>query len=124
MLLLCCLGCHSAPKTGPGNEVMAPSKGGTVEVAPGDVLRVDLASNRSTGFSWQVQQLPAGLAIEGEAIYVPDASGRAGAGGVEQWRFAVGPEATDGTLIMRYGRPWEGSNSPGLTWSVLVRIAR
>jgi predicted secreted protein len=115
-------GCESAPKTGPGNEVMAPAAGGTVEVGRGDVLRVDLKSNRTTGYRWQVDELPSGMAVEDEAIYAPDADGRPGAGGVEQWRFAVGPKATGGTLRMRYGRPWEGPDSPGLTWSVQVRV--
>lgn len=116
-------GCGSSQKLGAGNEVMAPTDGGSVMVPSGDVLRVDLTSNPTTGYRWQVDQLPAGLAVEGESIFVRDPNGGpAGGGGIEQWRFAAAGGPTEGTLRMSYRRPWERDQPPARTYVVEVRI--
>lgn len=95
-----------------------------VTLVRGQRLIVRLASNRSTGFRWQVNgPLPAGLRQDSEPLYESDPARPAmpGAGGQETWVF----EATNtGTaeLNLAYRRPWETGEAAARTLKVLVRV--
>lgn len=124
-----CHGPHAAhPEVGPGNVVQAPADGGSVIVPPGCVLQVSLPSNPSTGYRWQVDQLPPGLAVEGESRFVPASDQPTmGGGGTEIWQFAAiepPPSAPQEVLRLSYRRPWEKDVAPARTYEATVRIQK
>lgn len=92
-------------------------------VSPGEKIFIVVASNRTTGFSWQIAKpLDEKVVKFLESKYVPAKSGLAGAGGKEVWTFtAVAPGQT--TISFTYSRPWEKSTPPSQekTYTVIVR---
>lgn len=125
-------GCNSAPSTTAPSVVIAPVDGGTVMLAPGSTLELSLDANPTTGFSWQLDEIPTGLALTGEPTYVaindvPGGTLRTGAGGTQRWRFKVDAAAKDGdhgdgTLRLSYRRPWEKDVAPAKTYTANVQI--
>jgi predicted secreted protein len=92
-------------------------------VSPGEKFFIVVASNRTTGFSWQITK-PVNekvIRLQGSE-YLPAKSGLAGAGGKEVWTFtAVAPGQT--TISLKYSRPWEKGKPPQQekTYTVIVR---
>ena len=125
-------GCQSSSSSrsevGPGNVVQAPADGGSVVVPQGCVLQLSLPSNPSTGYRWQVDQLPPGLAVEGESRFVPASDQPTmGGGGTEVWQFAaIEPlaSAPQEPLRMSYRRPWEKDAAPARTYVATVRVEK
>ena len=74
----------------------------------GDSLTVRLPSNPTTGFNWEIAQLPKLLEQIGEQEFVPKTkgTGMVGVGGINIWKFQV-KSFGDGVLGFIYRRPWE-----------------
>lgn len=96
------------------------SSGEMVVIVEGQSLELSLASNPSTGFSWQYFPdfdssvlMETGHEFRGESDLI-------GAGGREYWTFqAVGPGSA--TLSLAYMRPWE-SRLPEKTFKLEVSV--
>ena len=92
----------------------------------GEVLVVNLESNPSTGYGWQVQGLGAGVLRQlDEGEWLPASEGKLGAPGTQVLRFAA---ANKGVAILKlvYGRPWGAAGAANLaasarTFSLEVR---
>jgi inhibitor of cysteine peptidase len=102
----------------------AEDHGSRGELSAKQMLVVRLASNPTTGYSWEVAEIDeAVLAQVGEAEFVVDDlrdPPPLGAGGTETFRFAVqGGGRTQLTLV--YHRPWE-EVEPLETFSVEVVV--
>ncbi len=84
--------------------------GETMTLQMGQALVVQLKSNPSTGYNWEVTDLPSVLEQQGEEIYEqdPGTEGVIGAGGTENFRFLAVEEGS-GELRLHYVRPWEDS---------------
>lgn len=94
-------------------QVGVEDNGGTVEIDVGEVLIISLESNPTTGYSWHVESVDAGvLAQKGEAEFDDsDSEDLVGAPGVEIYRFeARKPGETSLTLL--YYRSWEKDVPP------------
>jgi len=92
-----------------GTDVVATEKddGGSMTVKRGGALQVRLPSNPSTGYAWQVVEMPAFLSKEGDTSFEQGGpSGAVGAGGTETLRF-VPTTAGAGTVKLEYRRSWE-----------------
>jgi len=91
------------------SKITDADNGQQINVKTGDVVTVTLASNPTTGYSWQVMEFDNSILIQdGEPDYKqsPGAEGLVGAGGTETFRFKViGNGET--TLSLGYMRPWE-----------------
>jgi len=92
-------------------------------LAVGDFLQVSLASNPSTGFSWDEKLLisdPKALAQTGHEAIAPKEN-RPGAPGSEVWMVqAMAPG--NSTVSTSYGRPWEGGEKEAWVFSVNVTV--
>jgi inhibitor of cysteine peptidase len=87
------------------------SDGESVRVGIGQVVEVALPSNPSTGYSWQVVEVPEFLVQTGPAGFESEAEPDVvGAGGTELLRFEVSASGS-GALRLEYRRPWE-SDAP------------
>jgi inhibitor of cysteine peptidase len=108
------------------NQIMISAKdhGETIELEVGQVLAVVLASNPTTGYSWQVAEIdPTILAVQAEIEFEQDADqeGLVGSGGREILRFdALKAGQTELTLF--YQRPWEQDVEPDEIFSVAVIV--
>jgi inhibitor of cysteine peptidase len=95
-----------------------------VSLAPGEILVLELHSNPTTGYSWQILEVDdLLLRSTGEPEYRPDSNAQelVGSGGTEVFRFeAVASGET--TLALGYARPWEKSEQPLETFTVRVLI--
>jgi len=90
----------------------------------GQELAVHLNSNHSTRYSWALSESTTrSLAARGEPEYITDAASRdkAGAGGIEVWRF-VAIRTGQQTLNFEYRRPWEKNAPPAESASFDVTV--
>ena len=98
----------------------------------GDVLAVEVAENRMTGYVWSVDAMPGMLAeLPADPGVVPGTGGgggtaagfpRPGAAGGRTLRFAAEQPGT-GELRLRHARPWEPAGGDEVTISVQVEPA-
>jgi predicted secreted protein len=92
-------------------------------VSPGAKFVVVIASNRTTGFSWQIAEPINEKVVKLlKSEYLSARSDLDGAGGKEVWTFtAVAAGKT--TICLHYIRPWEKGKPPEreATYTVIVR---
>lgn len=96
---------------GPGTVKMA-GETAHIEAAVGSDVTVTLASNPTTGYSWQLSEVPVAglLRLIGHRFERPETA-MLGAGGRDIWIFkAVGVGQTQG--VLEYARPWEKEKAP------------
>lgn len=115
------------PAVGTVDKVLTKAdNGSTVTLKVGDVLQVQLESNPSTGFSWQVNpEDKAVLAPLGASTFDlgPGKTPIPGGGGTETFTFNAVSEGQT-TLTLVYIRPWETNVTPTApnTFSVTVKV--
>ncbi len=94
-----------------------------VTVSPGEKFVIVIASNRTTGFSWQVAKpLDEKVIKLVGSRYVPSKVDLDGAGGKEVWTFIAVAEGRT-AIGLKYVRPWEKDKAPlqEATFTVIVR---
>jgi inhibitor of cysteine peptidase len=98
--------------------VGAGENGSTVTAAVGDMVRIELAENATTGFRWQVASVDSSVLRLQSDDFAPSGSG-VGSGGLHVFRWAaVGRGSTD--LRLELKRSWEA----GLAKSTLaIRVS-
>jgi inhibitor of cysteine peptidase len=82
-----------------------------IKVRQGEVFRVILKANHSTGFSWQWENKTNKSIVDSVYMdYVLSDKAITGAGGNEIWEFKAKRKGEQ-KLIMVYKRPWEKEGS-------------
>ena len=79
------------------------------EIAVNEEFQIDLASNPTTGYTWQLankQTLDIVESISQEYISDANLFRKSGVGGKEVWKFKGVKSGVD-SIIMKYCRPWE-----------------
>lgn len=94
-----------------------------LQLARGQTLLINLRSNPTTGFRWQVQDAaPNVLRSLGPEVYSnPEDSGLVGSAGQSSWRFAAA-QAGSGRLLLVYRRPWETDVAPAQSFDCQVTV--
>jgi len=94
--------------------------GRTVTAAAGDRLVLALPETPGTGYTWQVEELPAGARVVDERCEQSSSSGIGG-----QARRIIVLEAGDGgALRLRRARPWLGEEGVNERYEVTTVVAR
>jgi inhibitor of cysteine peptidase len=102
-------------------EVRAQDAGRTIELQPGDHLRVLLEGNPSTGYEWlRVDEGSAVLKDAGEPSFKADANMPGSPGMVTLMFDAAAPGQA--TLTLHYRRSWE-SDPPADTFTITVQVS-
>ncbi len=96
-----------------------------VALAPGQILRLSLAANPSTGYTWQITALPACLAADGTPGFTPRPvpAGIVGSGGTMTFAFRAFSAGT-GRLELSYHRSWETQAPPARRFALAVTVGR
>lgn len=83
--------------------------GQTVPFSPRTNFHIELTSNRTTGYSWQLARNDDGVLEDMKPSYVEDdrAPGMVGVGGKEIFPFKTLKKGTT-TIRLTYRRPWKG----------------
>ncbi|MCU0485384.1 MAG: protease inhibitor I42 family protein [Anaerolineales bacterium] len=101
-------------------QLTEQNDGGVVSLN-GEVLVLNLESNPSTGYGWQVQGLDTRLLRQLEATeWKPHVQGKLGGWGTEVLRFAAVARG-QASLHLVYARPWE-SAAPIKSFTVEVQV--
>lgn len=102
-------------------EVNEEMNGGSVELEQGQTLVLKLASNPTTGYDWELEDLNAAILEQvGEVEYKSD-SALIGSGGVNTYTFkAVGSGNMKLTLV--YHRSWEKDIPPIETYELDIVV--
>lgn len=126
---------EAAAETAPAADAKAASSrtyemgrddnGKTLKVKVGDVIRIKLKSNRTTGYSWALVsgKTDAKVLKAGEIEYAVDEhpAGMVGVGGNDFCTFtALAPGKTD--ISLGYARPWEKDKEPAQTFKLTVEV--
>jgi PKD repeat protein/predicted secreted protein len=126
MVLLLSLGGVTSAAPSPAGAVLqeiqlTARENGQIVDLNGEVLVLNLESNPSTGYGWQVQGLDTQLLRQiGASEWLPDTPGKLGGPGTEVLRFAaIGRGQT--TLNLVYARPWETA-AAGSSFSLEVNV--
>jgi inhibitor of cysteine peptidase len=110
-----------APKTTAPLELASAQSGSRQTLAVGQLLKISLDSNPTTGYRWAVDgALPPQLEQVGQSKYTAQSSA-IGAGGVEVWTF-VGKSVGTGALKLKYWRSFEPTAAPVGTFEVGVEV--
>ena len=105
-------------------EMTRDDNGKTLKVKVGDVIRVKLKSNRTTGYSWALTgKTDAKVLKSGEVEYKVDKhpAGMVGVGGSDFCTFtALAPGKTE--IALGYARPWEKDKEPAQAFKLTVEV--
>lgn len=95
------------------------NNGETYTINHGDMIRLKLVENPTTGYSWDMT-IPEGLTLESDEYIAPDTE-LAGAPGTHVWHIEA---ATPGTYTLngKYIRPWETDAEPAETYTLEVIV--
>lgn len=94
----------------------------TLVLEKGQVFKITVASNPTTGFRWMLATQPDPKVVKLlSQHYKSSAPQRMGAGGTEEWTFqAMGPGRVRINLV--YLRPWEKNKPPARSRQVEVEV--
>lgn len=110
---------------GPARTVTESANGRQIVLAKGETLRLRLESNATTGYSWEVAELPPILKRTGGGYEAPSPPRGgppiAGAGGTQDFTFTA-RSAGRGTLRLVYRQPWDKKARPDRTFRLSVRV--
>ena len=124
LLVAATAGCAATSPAPTHCELTAKDDGRQLRLALGDVFSVELASNPTTGFHWQLADAGSSgvLAPAGDEFHAPDTE-RCGTPGVQKLSFrAAAPGET--VLKLVYVRPWEKNRPPMRSFQVTVTVDR
>ena len=92
-----------------------------MRVKKGEVFKIVLKSNHSTGYSWHWNDRPSNSIIDSIYVtYVLEKKMLTGAGGHEIWEFRARTEGQQ-KISLVYKRPWEEGESTEIK-EVLVKV--
>jgi inhibitor of cysteine peptidase len=120
-------GCGSQANAAGGSMKLTEADNGkTIEVKVGDVIKVIIAGNPTTGYSWAAALGDKDAAVirqQGEPAYEPESKDGSvvGSGGTYTFAFkAVAPGQA--VLKLDYARAWEEGVAPIQSYSVRVTV--
>lgn len=94
---------------------------GDFEVEVGDIIRVELCSNPTTGFQWGYE-ITIGNVLKKEAHDFEEAEADvSGTAGTEIWTFEA-VETGETEVRMEYSQPWEGGLKSEWSYTVTVLV--
>jgi len=93
------------------------------EIAVGGILSVNLESNPTTGFKWELASITDDTVLkeEGHGFIAPESGAPSGTSGKEVWTFR-GLKKGKSIIGMEYRRPWEQDVEPDKVFVLTVVV--
>ena len=105
-----------------GKTVNESNSGSQIYLSVGETFVVKLASNPSTGYSWNLSAITNTSIINKTSnAYIPPSVQIPGRGGQETWKFQALSVGT-ATISMKYIQPWEPEAEPADTFEITVSV--
>lgn len=106
----------------PPETIVRQADGGKIfKLHKGDEIVIHLKGNRTTGYSWAIEEVDDNVLGLVNDVYIPDKPAITGSGGVWTVTFkAVSVGASP--VRLKYWRPWEGESSVVERFEVTVRV--
>lgn len=95
--------------------------GKSIQIGLGEIVRISLDENPSTGFRWALEQGDDEVLELLTSDYIQASAPRVGVGGKRVWRFA-GKKSGDVRLVLVYRRAWEEEISTVERLQVTIRV--
>jgi len=105
----------------PTNTLTLADHGSEVTVSKGQIVELQLASNPSTGYTWEISELDTDLLDWSGEVEYTSQSDLAGAGGVEIFRFKARNTGRS-QLSLIYHRSWEEDVEPETVFTITVIV--
>lgn len=117
------LGCiDNSDKNGPTiMEVTQENSSETIELGPGDQIRVSLEENPTTGFQWNMSSTDGLNLIDDQYVMDEHEEGMVGVGGTHFWTFEISGTQTQ-QITAVYKRPWENMTGEEQRFELTVKI--
>jgi predicted secreted protein len=101
------------------------SNGATVPVTPGEIIRISLGENPSTGYRWNVS-LTGDLVITGEEYgssnIIGEIFGLVGGGGTRTWHLEAGQAGGTQKFTAILKRPWMPTTGDEKTFEITFQV--
>ena len=107
------------PNVDPAGTVVLLDAEAENRLSVGDLARLELISNATTGYTWVVDDNEYFALVSDEYI-APD-TGLIGAPGMQVFTFRALAEGS-AELILRYVRPWETGTAPAQTITIRITV--
>ncbi|MEE9514677.1 MAG: protease inhibitor I42 family protein [Candidatus Brocadiales bacterium] len=106
----------------PPETIIRQADGGKIfKLRKGDEIVIHLKGNRTTGYSWAIEEVDDNVLGLVNDVYIPDKPVMIGSGGVRTITFkAVLMGASP--VRLKYWRPWEGESSVVERFEVTVQV--
>ncbi|MCQ4574524.1 MAG: protease inhibitor I42 family protein [Candidatus Brocadiales bacterium] len=107
----------------PSETLITQADGGkTFKVRKGGEITIRLKGNRTTGYSWAVEEADKNVLELIKDVYTPDQPVIPGSGGVRTLTFkAVSVDTVP--VRLKYWRPWEGNSSAVKRFGVTIQVS-
>ncbi len=113
--LLVVSGCAAKPLT-----LSQDDSGKVLNLKVGQKIVIDLESNPTTGYDWEIANLPDNLKAEGTTYSQKNADKKVvGSGGIKVFNFTVISKGK-GNLILQYKRSWEKAETSSKEFHITV----
>jgi|GEM_PF-1326696 len=114
-------GAAPAPPAPTSLALAKSSSGETFTIQQGGSIGLRLRGNPTTGYSWNVGALPAGLSLASEDFQGGGAGGPIGSGGTFVFEFAA-DAVGEHVLELDYRRPWEPAANAAETFTATIKV--
>ena len=96
---------------------------GVLTIKVGDTFIIRLESNPTTGYSWNLPEIPSEIVQKISNVYEPEKTNGniVGSGGTEIWTFKAISKGNI-TLTFQYARPWEKDIPPIKTETYQITV--
>ena len=95
--------------------------GKSIQIGLGEIVRISLDENPSTGFRWALEQGNDKVLELLTSDYIQASAPRVGVGGQRVWRFA-GKKSGDVRLVMVHRRAWNEERSTVVRLQLTIRV--
>lgn len=102
-------------------QLTQPDSGSTVNAESGDRMVIQLPSNASTGYTWDIDEIDRQALAYVENVYQDPQNGLVGQEGVQKITFEA-VERGESELVLKYWRPQEGDSSIADRFTVTIVV--
>lgn len=104
-------------------EIVTPYDKSEISAKVGDVIKVSLSENTSTGCSWQIVDLPKQVVLSDEKIIDNNPEGLVGAPHIKVFEFMV-KDTGVAKIKLKYSRPWENDDKNNKMFELTVNSVK